>query len=107
MSLKDKVSTLILRPNLNFNKYEEKIKSGIDFLLKNQFIDGSWDNSYGMRIPSPEIIKPIDKDFIKIKTYGTNCRQLEFNRLFTTSICLNTIYKYQEKLNIIKNENKN
>ena len=87
------------------HKNSNEIKKGIEYLLQNQYADGSWDNSYGMRIPSPEVLKPKNEDFIKIKTFGTNCRQLEFNRLFTTSICLNTLYNYQLKLNLLKNGN--
>lgn len=92
---------------LNFEENINEIKKGVEYLLLNQYTDGSWDNSYGMRIPSPEVINPKNEDFKKIKTFGTNCRQLEFNRLFTTSICLNTIYNYQLKLNLLKNGNKN
>jgi hypothetical protein len=81
---------------LNYHVNIKEIKKGVDFMLKSQFLDGSFDNSHSMRIPSPEVLKPIDKDFNNIKTYGVNCRQLEFNRIFTTSVCLSAIYTFYQ-----------
>ncbi|CAM3568604.1 hypothetical protein [Flavobacterium saliperosum] len=79
------------------------VEKSAHYIIRNQFSDGSWTNSAAMRIPNPDNIIPEDESFAKIKTFGTDCRQLEFNRLFTTSVCVNALLTYQN----FKNENKN
>jgi hypothetical protein len=81
---------------LNFEKHREEVEKSIYFIITNQYTDGSWDNSCSMRIPNPEISIPNDSGFLDIKSFGTNCRQLEFNRLFTSSVCINTLFKYNK-----------
>lgn len=75
------------------NSFQEQIEKGIIYLLKNQYDDGSWENSNSLRIPRPEVLLPEISKFDSIKTFGTNIRAMEFKRLFTTSVCLNTLHK--------------
>jgi hypothetical protein len=59
------------------------------------------ENSNALRIPRPENILPNDETFVKVKTFGTDCRQLEYNRLFTTSLCVNALQSFKNKKNIL------
>lgn len=74
------------------------IKKSVDFLLINQFIDGSWKNSHALQVPNSKDITPIKMDF-PIKTLGMNVRATEFNRLFTTSAILQSLVTYEQKYN--------
>lgn len=73
--------------------FQKNLENGIMYLLKNQFTDGSWENSNSLRIPRPENLIPEISNFNNIKTFGTNVRAMEFKRLFTTSVCLNALYQ--------------
>ncbi|UFH30299.1 hypothetical protein LNP04_09925 [Chryseobacterium sp. C-71] len=84
---------LALKSLSTVDSFQKNIKNGIDYLLKNQYSDGSWENSNSLRIPRPEITIPEITKFDSIKTFGTNVRAMEFKRLFTTSVCLNTLNK--------------
>lgn len=84
---------LALKSLSTCNSFQENIKNGIMYLLKNQYSDGSWENSNSLRIPRPEILMPEVSKFDSVKTFGTNVRAMEFKRLFTTAVCLNTLNK--------------
>ncbi|HSD13891.1 MAG TPA: hypothetical protein VLB74_04525 [Flavobacterium sp.] len=86
------LKTMLIRNTSDSNQVEKCAQ----YILRNQFSDGSWANSAAMRIPNPDNINPENESFTKIKTFGTECRQLEFNRLFTTSVCVNALLTYQK-----------
>lgn len=73
--------------------FQKNVENGIMYLLQNQYTDGSWENSNSLKIPRPEIVTPEISNFDHVKTFGTNVRAMEFKRLFTTSVCLNALYK--------------
>ncbi len=81
---------------LNFSKYKDLIEKAKKFLLKNQFNDGSWGNSHSLRVPNPENdnYKKIE---LPISKKGVNVRCKEFNRLFTTTMILNSFSIYAER----------
>lgn len=74
------------------------IEKSVDFLLTNQFIDGSWENSHALQVPNSEDVTPIKTDF-PINTLGMNVRAKEFNRLFTTTAILQSLVIYEQKYN--------
>ncbi|MDT0641960.1 prenyltransferase/squalene oxidase repeat-containing protein [Zunongwangia sp. F363] len=78
----------------NCKKFENHLHKGINFLLKNQYSDGSWENSNSLQIPDPAE-KDNDKYF-PISTHGTSVRAREFNRLFTTVSILGTLTSYEK-----------
>ncbi len=75
---------------------KKEIEKTIAFLLKNQFSDGSWQNSNALQVPNSQDIKPADFVF-PISTFGMNVRAKEFNRLFTTSSILQSLSFYEHK----------
>ncbi len=75
------------------DNFQKNVESGIIYLLKNQYADGSWENSHSLRIPRPENVIPEISNFNNVKTFGVNVRAMEFKRLFTTSVCLNALYQ--------------
>ena len=80
------------------NNLDLQIEKTISFLLKNQFTDGSWDNSNALQVPDAQDIIPVNAYF-PVATYGVNVRAKEFNRLFTTSSILKSLSIYGTKSN--------
>ncbi len=74
------------------------IEKTVNFLLANQFTDGSWENSNALQVPDPKDTTPIKMDF-PINPLGINVRAKEFNRLFTTTAILQSLVIYEQKYN--------
>ncbi|MRX69334.1 hypothetical protein SAMN06265349_10627 [Flavobacterium resistens] len=89
------VEILLLRSD---NSLDLVIEKSISFLLKNQFVDGSWENSNALQIPDAKDINPINSKF-PVANYGINVRAKEFNRLFTTSSILKSLSIYGTESN--------
>lgn len=87
----------ILLLDKNENTFLE-IKKTVDFLLKNQYKDGSWQNSNALQVPNARDKKPSEIDF-PIASFGMNVRAKEFNRLFTTTTVLQSLSIYELKYN--------
>lgn len=66
----------------------------INWILRNQFLDGSWKSTPILQIPDPSIddIRTINK--WKITPFGVNCFIEDHNRVFTTSLVINTINSF-------------
>ncbi len=80
-----------------FTNFKESIKKSIDWLLLNQFDDGSWEATHAMRLPEFNF-KPTTKTHLQewpIRRMGIKVRAVEFNRLFSTSTALNAIHTYE------------
>lgn len=75
--------------------FKAEIKKSILWLLKNQFGDGSWKETNGLQIPDPSCLAPENENW-PLSEYGCNVRAIEFNRLFTTSVCIKAINIYNE-----------
>ena len=73
-----------------------EIDRTINFILTNQYTDGSWDNSNALQVPNSEDLIPKDIIF-QIATYGMNVRAKEFNRLFSTTAILQSLSIYEQK----------
>ena len=80
---------------LNPTKNKIQIEKTIFFLLKNQFSDGSWQNSNALQVPNAQDIEPSTIHF-PIATFGMNVRAKEFNRLFTTTSVLQSLSVYED-----------
>jgi len=83
----------LLHEHLSFEKH---IHQGIQFLLNNQYTDGSWENSNTLQIPDPAT-EDTDKHY-PVSTHGTSVRAREFNRLFTTVSVLETLISYEKAI---------
>ena len=61
----------------------------------NQFDDGSFKDSYILRVPDPKITESIlIKDWNFKRNSGVNTLSNDVMRLFTTSLAINTFIKY-------------
>lgn len=88
---------LVIKKSEKPGIYEDNIQRSILWLFKNQFTDGSWIQTNGMQIPSPEIINPIENDNWEVSDSGCNVRAVEFNRIFSTILCLYAIDTYANR----------
>lgn len=81
---------------LQYSTYKVQIENSISFLIKNQYSDGSWENSHALQVPNPvgkerNILYPV-------RTHGTSVRAVEFNRLFTTVSILEALASYEQRI---------
>ena len=83
---------------LDPSNFHDEILSLIDFILKNQYEDGSWENSHALQIPDPSLLVPKSNNY-PISTHGTSVRAKEYNRLFTTVSILKSLSEYEKKIN--------
>lgn len=73
-----------------------EIEKTLEYLLNNQYKDGSWDGSHALQVPDSSMIKP-EKGFYPVANFGMNVRANEFNRLFTTTVILQALAIYEQK----------
>jgi len=78
-----------------FSNHYQIIKKSINWLVNNQQSDGSWVSSYAMRIPHPNNMSPDDAQDWPISTLGTQIRSDDYNRLYSTTVSLSAICKYE------------
>jgi hypothetical protein len=84
---------------LEENEYViDQVNKTINYLLQNQIIDGSWQNSNALQVPNSEDII-LTKTYFPIATFGMNVRAKEFNRLFTTTAILQSLSIYEQRYN--------
>lgn len=74
--------------------YKNEIHKSICWIISNQLKDGSWKETNALQIPEPTCIVPENIDWV-VSEYGCNIRAIEFNRLFTTSVCLKAVYEFK------------
>lgn len=85
-------SLVIIQSITPKEKFLNKIVELQQLLLTRQLTDGSWASSPTLRITSPEIIDPRDKEIDwQEKTIGANTLYRDFNRLFTTVCSSNAV----------------
>lgn len=89
-------TALALEIMLENSKYSIIADKLANFLIKNQFDDGSWLESNSLCIPEPNVILPINKK-LSVKNFGVNVRSQEFNRLFTTISALRSLYLWKSQ----------
>lgn len=82
---------------LTFNKSFKELSSKIaNYMINNQFEDGSWQESNSLCIPEPNEINPINENY-EVQTFGIGVRSHEFNRLFTTTSALRSLYIWKNQ----------
>ncbi len=79
---------------INSEEVESSIKKGVNWLIANQDVDGSWASSYAMRIPHPNNVYPNSSQEWDISSFGTQIRSEDYNRLFSSVVALSAICKY-------------
>lgn len=89
-------TALSLEILLDNTKYLKLVSNLADFLIKNQFEDGSWLESNSLCIPEPHIKNPINKDLL-VKNFGVNVRSHEFNRFFTSVSAFRSLYLWKNQ----------
>ena len=67
-----------------------------DYILKNQYDDGSWSNSSFMCMPAVNDLVPKNTSSWAISDHGIEVRAHEFHRLYTTSVVLMAIKEFEE-----------
>jgi len=83
----------IMLENPKYSKIADKLA---DFLIKNQYNDGSWLESNSLCIPEPNEFSPQNKN-LPVKNFGVNVRSHEFNRLFTTISAIRSLYLWKNQ----------
>lgn len=73
-----------------------EIEKAVIFIMKNQYEDGTWDNSHALQVPDSSTLDP-EKCYYPVATFGMDVRAKEFNRLFTTSTILQSLSNYEQK----------
>ena len=92
------LGSLLLTDSL-LQKHKRVSKSLVNQILSNQYTDGSWESGYSLKIPHPSIINSADKSIEwKRGSRGTNILVKDYNRLFTTVSCLNSLKAYEERI---------
>ncbi|UJH68196.1 prenyltransferase/squalene oxidase repeat-containing protein [Allomuricauda sp. SCSIO 65647] len=81
---------------LKKDEYLEDIEKIKEYILKNQYKDGSWENSHSLQIPEPSSVGVSKKEYYELSCYGTSVRAREFNRLFTTVCALKSLFEYDK-----------
>lgn len=89
-------TALALEILIGNKKHSTKINNLKNYLLKNQFDDGSWIESNSLCIPKPENINPENVGLL-IQKFGIGVRSEEFNRLFTTISVLRSLYLWKNQ----------
>lgn len=69
-----------------------------NYLLENQYEDGSWDNSSALQVPDPNFLF-VNETVFPVSEMGVDVRAKEFNRLFTTATVLKALDNYERKFN--------
>lgn len=76
--------------------FANKASQIANFLINNQFDDGSWQESNSLCIPFPSETNPKNINY-EIKSFGIGVRSHEFNRLFTTTSALRSLYIWKNQ----------
>lgn len=77
----------------NAKGFHKSITKGVDWLLKNQMTDGSWQTTRILRIPATNVLDPSTVKRWRKSSFGVNCIVDDHHRLFTTSTVLNTLHQ--------------
>jgi len=82
-----------------FLKYSDQAKAVVDQILSNQLTDGSWQESYALKMPHPSVINA-SSSYIDCKkgNRGTNIITKDYNRIFTTASCLKALKYYESRV---------
>ena len=75
-----------------YNIYRERIQKAAQWLMENQYTDGSFDCTYSLQIPKPDVTDTrLVDEWSKSNSLSTNVVVKDFMRLFTTSAVLKAL----------------
>ncbi|MCI4642631.1 MAG: hypothetical protein MRY51_07220 [Flavobacteriaceae bacterium] len=95
-------SSLVLEIFLHdFDKYKLEINALKDYLLSQQYTDGSFRNSTTLFIPNPEGYTNT-KRIYKSSTLGTSVCSIEFSRLFSSIAAIKSLSNYEKRIGCTK-----
>ncbi len=81
-----------------YKVHQESAKKISSFLISNQMTDGSWLPSYALRIPQTKLRNPNSSDISwRRSNKGTNIVLDNFNRQFTSIVCLSGLTHFYNK----------
>lgn len=84
--------------NDHVSDYVPFIKESINWLLKHQFEDGSWQSENLLRIPAPNVHAPEDIKQWKFSSFGVNVITDDYERVFTTALVYNVLRTYADHI---------
>lgn len=87
---------LLVKSVMNTEKQETISGNCINWLLNEQWPDGSWQTSARLRIPSPDEQYPDRVKKWNYNTFGGGSIRKDQNRLFTTATVLNALNQYRK-----------
>jgi hypothetical protein len=70
-----------------------------DYIIRNQYNDGSWNESNFMCMPGTNNVNPVNGKLWEVGDHGIEIRAHEFSRLFTTSTVLMSLKEYSDYAN--------
>lgn len=73
------------------------IEKSITWIINNQYRDGSWLESHAMRLPSFRTVTQNVTKLWPVSRTGLNVRAVEFNRLFSTAVCISALNSYAQR----------
>ena len=80
-----------------FSNNMKQVRNAVEWLMKNQYTDGSFDCTYSLQIPRPDVTDTrIVAEWSKSSKYSTNVVVKDFMRLFTTSAVLKAFDDYKK-----------
>jgi hypothetical protein len=77
-----------------YTSNSSRVKKSIEWIINNQFDDGSWNETNAMRLPSFNTKNPDEISAWPVSRSGLNVRAIEFNRLFSTATCISALNSY-------------
>ncbi|MFZ4672329.1 MAG: hypothetical protein ACOYLT_09980 [Flavobacterium sp.] len=80
--------------SLNIINSKTLILDLVKELLSEQYMDGSWNATNAMRLPDTEVLNPLEIREWPASEQGCNVRAIEFNRLFTTAVTINSLNSF-------------
>lgn len=90
----------ILSISNELDKYQKEKEEIISLLINNQLEDGSWKESEILQIPNPSVLNTRKQNIQwRVADKGTNIIITDFNRLFTTAVCLAGLHASREVKN--------
>lgn len=78
----------------DFSQNFHTINSCLNWILKNQVLDGSWQSTTILQIPDPRVDNVSLIKSWKKTPFGVNCLVEDHNRIFTTSLVVNVICNF-------------
>jgi hypothetical protein len=78
--------------------YSSAIEKGINWLLKNQTTDGSWQTDRILQIPATNVPNPTTVRHWRSSSFGVNCVTDDHNRVFSTATVLNCLCTYKAQV---------